>query len=269
MATYLDRIIASHRAHAAGDGRDLAALEAAARSVGPARGFEAALRAGDHLAVIAEVKRSSPSKGPLRADLDPASMAESYERGGAVALSVLTDSEFFDGSEADLRAARGAVGTPVLRKDFTVSKRDVLDARIMGADAVLLIVAGLSDGELTDFLALARSVGMDILVEVHDEAEASRAISAGATLVGVNQRDLHTFEVDTERAVRVAGSLGSGVCRVAESGIRGRDDVARLADAGFDAVLVGESVVRSADPSAAVARLAGVPRTAGAGGSAR
>ena len=269
MTTYLDRIIASHRAHAAGDTRDLADLEASARSAAPCRGFEAALRAGDSLAVIAEVKRASPSKGPLKADLDPATMAKAYEHGGAAALSVLTDIEFFEGSEADLRAARGAAGTPVLRKDFTVSTLDVLDARVMGADAVLLIVAALSDGELAEFLGLARSFGMDALVEVHDEAEASRAMEAGATLVGVNQRDLLTFEVDTGRAVRVAQSLGSDVCRVAESGISGRDDVARLAEAGFDAVLVGESLVCSPDPAVAVAQLAGVPRTAGAGGSAR
>ncbi|HVA76224.1 MAG TPA: indole-3-glycerol phosphate synthase TrpC [Acidimicrobiales bacterium] len=262
MATYLDRIIASHRATAADDTRDAVGLEAAARSAGAARGFESALRAGDRLAVIAEVKRASPSKGPLNPGLDPAAIARAYERGGATALSVLTDTDFFEGSEGDLRSARDATLLPVLRKDFTVSAHDVLDARVMGADAILLIVAALSDTELAEFLGLARSLGMDALVEVHDEAEASRALSAGATLVGVNQRDLFTFEVDTGRASRVGASLPREICRVAESGIRGRDDVARLADAGFDAVLVGESLVRSADPAAAVADLAGVARTA-------
>lgn len=269
MATYLDRIIASHRARAEEDARDRAALEAAARSTGPARGFEAALRGRDHIAVIAEIKRASPSKGPLKPDLDPATMARAYERGGAVAVSVLTDVDFFRGSDSDLSAASAAVQVPVLRKDFTVSANDVLDTRVMGADAVLLIVAALSDGELEEFLALARSIGMDALVEVHDETEAERAVTAGATLIGVNQRDLFSFEVDTGRAVRVATSLPPQVCRIAESGIRDRRDVEHLAGAGFDAVLVGESLVRGPDPQAAVAELAGVPRTAGAGGPTR
>ena len=218
------------------------------------------MRSGTRIAVIAEVKRSSPSKGPLNPDLDPAELATAYEVGGASAISVLTDNAFFGGSESDLRAARGATSLPVLRKDFTVCARDVLDARIMGADAVLLIVAALSDQELTELLGLAGSVGLDALVEVHDEQEAARALSAGATTVGVNQRDLFTFEVDTGRAARVAGSLPSGVCRVAESGIRDRSDVSLLADAGFDAVLVGETFVRSTQPAAAVADLAGVDR---------
>lgn len=262
MATYLDRILESHRERAAGDSRDVAALESAARSAPAARGFEAALRSGAGIAVIAEVKRSSPSKGPLNPDLDPAALAGAYEDGGASAVSVLTDTEFFGGSENDLRWARAATHLPVLRKDFTVCARDVLDARIMGADAVLLIVAALSDQELSELLGLARSVGLDALVEVHDEDEASRAIRAGATTVGVNQRDLFSFEVDTGRAARVAGSLPGDVCRVAESGIRDRSDVSLLADAGFDAVLVGETFVRSADPAAAVADMAGVGRAA-------
>ena len=261
MSTYLDRIIESHRERAAADSRDLAALKASAASAPPARGFEAALRAGTRIAVIAEVKRSSPSKGRLNPDLDPAALAAAYEAGGASAISVLTDNGYFGGSESDLRAARDATSLPVLRKDFTVCTRDVLDARAMGADAVLLIVAALSDQELAEFLGLATSVGLDALVEIHDEEEASRALGAGATMVGVNQRDLFTFEVDTGRAARVAGSLPSGVCRVAESGIRDRSDVAVLAGAGFDAVLVGETFVRSAEPAAAVADLAGVDRT--------
>lgn len=262
MATYLDRIIESHRASAAGDSRDIAALEAAARSAPPVRGFEAALRAGTRIAVIAEVKRASPNKGPLNPDLDPAVLAGAYESGGASALSVLTDTQFFDGSSSDLRSARESTRLPVLRKDFTVCARDVLDARIMGADAVLLIVAALSDPELRELLGLAGAVGMDALVEVHDEVEASRALHAGATLVGVNQRDLFSFEVDTGRAARVAASLPAEVCRVAESGIRDRGDVSLLADAGFDAVLVGETLVTSADPDAAVRGLARVERSA-------
>jgi indole-3-glycerol phosphate synthase len=257
MATYLDRILAAHRAAAASDGRRLDDLVAAARACPPARGFTAALvaGAGDGLAVIAEVKRRSPSKGDLAADLDPAAVARAYVAGGASCLSVLTDSEFFGGSPADLAAARAAVDAPVLRKDFTVCAADVCDARTMGADAVLLIAAALDDAELGDLHRLATEVGLDVLVEVHDEPELERALAAGATLVGVNQRDLVTFEVDHERAVRVGRAMPEGVVRVAESGVRGPADAAALAAAGFHAVLVGESVVTAGDPAAAVAAL--------------
>jgi indole-3-glycerol phosphate synthase len=210
------------------------------------------------IAVIAEVKRRSPSKGALAADLDPAILADAYQTGGATCCSVLTDAEFFGGSPSDLMAARAATTVPVLRKDFTVSALDVCDARCMGADAVLLIAAALSPTELSEFLGVAAAVGIDALVEVHDEAEAERALDAGATLIGVNQRDLVTFEVDEARAVRVAKALTGDVVTVAESGIRGADDVARLADAGFSAVLVGESLVTAPDPAAAVAALARV-----------
>ena len=252
MATYLDRILAAHRAAAAADRRDLDALAAEAARRPPARGFQAALAAGDSVAVIAEVKRRSPSKGDLAPGLVPARLAAAYAAGGAAALSVLTDREFFGGSPEDLAEARAAVDVPVLRKDFTVSPADVLDARVMGADAVLLIAAALDAGELAELAGLARQVGLDALVEVHDEAEAEAALAAGATLIGVNQRDLYSFEVDTDRARRVAASLPAGVTSVAESGIRHGDDVRRLADAGFSAVLVGETLVRSADPAAAV-----------------
>ena len=256
MATYLDRILAAHRAAAAADRRDADLLLAQAMSQPAVRGFEAALRASEKVAVISEIKRRSPSKGDLAPGLVPAELARSYERGGAAALSVLTDSDFFGGSESDLVQARAAVGLPVLRKDFTVAAADVLDARIMGADAVLLIAAALSAAELSELLVLARRTGLDALVEVHDEPEATLAVEAGATMIGVNQRDLFTFEVDTDRARRVAASLPDSVTRVAESGIRDGDDVRRLADAGFAAVLVGETLVRSADPESAVADLA-------------
>ncbi len=185
-------------------------------------------------------------------------MAKAYGAGGATCLSVLTDAEFFGGSADDLAEARAAVELPVLRKDFTVGVADVCDARLMGADAVLLIVAALARGELGDLLATARSLGLDALVEVHDEAEAEVALGVGAEMIGINQRDLVTFEVDTERAVRVAGSLPGHIVRVAESGVRHRDDVTRLADAGFDAVLVGEALVSAADPGAALAALVAV-----------
>lgn len=260
MATYLDRIVAAHRAAAAADRRPLERLLDDARSQPPARGFVAALREVEGLGVIAELKRRSPSKGDLLADLDPADVAAAYVRGGATAVSVLTDCEFFGGSPADLQAARSAVDVPVLRKDFTVSAADVCDARTMGADCVLLIAAALDDAELADLHSLAGEVGFDALVEVHDEAEVERALAVGAGVVGVNQRDLVTFEVDAGRAVRVGRALPGSVVRVAESGIRGPDDGRALAAAGFDAVLVGESLVTSGDPAAAVVALrAAVP----------
>jgi indole-3-glycerol phosphate synthase len=253
--TYLDRILAAHRAAADDDDRSIEELLEQARAVGPARGFAAALRSAGGLGVIAEVKRRSPSKGDLYPDLSPATLAADYAAGGATCLSVLTDAEFFGGSPADLAAARGAVALPVLRKDFTVCAADVCDARIMGADAVLLIVAALDDAELMELHGLALDVGLDALVEVHDEAELARALSVGATLVGVNQRDLVTFTVDTDRAVRVGHAIPDGVVRVAESGVDGPESAARLAAAGYDAVLVGESLVTSGDPTAAVRAL--------------
>ena len=233
-------------------------MHEAARAAPPARGLRASLEAvasdGD-VAVIAEVKRRSPSKGDLAVDLDAASTAEAYEDGGAAALSVLTDVDFFGARPADLADARAACAIPVLRKDFTVDSRDVLDARIMGADAVLLIAAALDDHELVDFLALARDLEFDALVEVHDEAELVRAVEAGADLIGVNQRDLVTFAVDTARAVRLAPLMPDGVVRVAESGIVGPADARVLAEAGYHAVLVGESLVTADDPRRAVAAL--------------
>jgi len=257
MATYLDRILAWHRRRCSEDRRDLAQLVEAARACAPARGFANALRAAGGVAVIAELKRRSPSKGPLAPGLDPALVAKAYAAGGASCLSVLTDSEFFGGSPEDLQAARAAVELPVLRKDFTVSPKDLCDARLMGADAVLLIAAALGQEEMAELLQLAGELGLDALVEVHDEAEASRALAVGARLVGVNQRDLFTFEVDTGRALRVAEALPANIVKVAESGVRSSDDVARLAAAGFHAVLVGEALVTSPDPAHAVASLLG------------
>src|SRR3954469_2705635 len=254
--TYLDAILVAHREQAAADTRRPAAVLDAARACAPARGFAAALRDGS--AVIAEVKRRSPSKGPIGPDLDPVVLASAYERGGAACLSVLTDGKFFGGSAADLAAARDAVAVPVLRKDFTVSLFDVCDARLMGADALLLIVAALDDAELRDFHALAVELGIDALVEVHDEPELERALAVDAQVIGVNQRDLVTFAVDTERAVRLAPLMPPPVVRVAESGIGGPDDAAPLFVAGYEAVLVGESLVRSADPAVAVAALRAV-----------
>ncbi|HVM08050.1 MAG TPA: indole-3-glycerol phosphate synthase TrpC [Acidimicrobiales bacterium] len=255
MPTYLDAILAAHRERAANDPRSRRDIEAAAGDRGSdLRDFEGALRAPG-VSVIAEVKRRSPSKGDLFAGLDPAVVAKEYSAGGAAALSVLTDAPHFGGSADDLATARAACELPVLRKDFTVCEADVYDARAMGADAVLLIVAALDDAELRDFHHLAADLGLAVLVEAHDEAEVERALAAGARIVGVNQRDLVTFQVDTDRAVRVAGAIPTGVVRVAESGITGPADARRLADAGYDAVLVGEHLVTSGDPAAAVREL--------------
>lgn len=253
--TYLDNILDHHRARAVGDVRPLGALIDEALSCAPPRGFASAISATPHLAVIAEIKRRSPSKGDLNAGLDPAVMAQNYQIGGASCLSVLTDVPHFGGSVADLQAARNACTLPVIRKDFTVDARDVCDARIMGADCVLLIAAALSAAELTEFLALARRVDIDALVEVHDEVELAVALDAGATLVGVNQRDLVTFQVDQERAVRMGSLIPSHLVKVAESGVRGREDALALRAAGYDAVLVGEHLVTSQDPSRALTDL--------------
>ncbi len=263
MPSYLSEIIAAHRRAASEDRRELDALVADALASPTPASFTGAIRrsaaVAGGLAVIAEVKRRSPSKGPIAEDLDPADIGSEYVRGGAACLSVLTDAEFFGGCPADLAAARRAAGVPVLRKDFTVAPADVCDARCMGADAVLLIVAALEDAELKELLLLADHLALDALVEVHDMDELDRALSLGARLVGVNQRDLFTFEVDEERAIALAPRIPPDVMAVAESGVRGADDARRLAAAGYDAVLVGEAAVRAPDRAAAVHALCGHP----------
>ena len=259
--TYLADILAAHRAHAAADDRDLDDLVARAEGAPPTRAFLGALAgtSGGPLSVVAEVKRRSPSRGDLDPGLDAAAVAADYAAGGSSCLSVLTDQEFFGGSGTDLAAARAACDLPVLRKDFTVSEADICDARLMGADAVLLIVAALSHEELVRFLSLAHELLLDALVEVHDEPELERALDAGAELVGVNQRDLTTFGVEPDRAERRAACIPPEVVAVAESGIRDAEDARRVADAGYQAVLVGESLVRSGDRRASVRALAGHP----------
>ncbi|MEJ7765884.1 MAG: indole-3-glycerol phosphate synthase TrpC [Acidimicrobiales bacterium] len=261
MTTYLDSILEWHRERAKNDDRPVEALLERAREVPAARAFEAALRGAaggaGAVAVIAEIKRRSPSKGQLAPQLQAVDLARAYEAGGASCLSILTDGVHFGGSPLDLIEARAATSVPVLRKDFTVCECDVADARLMGADAVLLIVAALEQAQLVDLLALAGELGIDALVECHDEAEVERAVDAGATMIGVNQRDLTTFEVDTARAERLARLLPDSVVKVAESGVDGPEACRRLAAAGFSAVLVGEHLVRSADPAAAVRSLTG------------
>jgi indole-3-glycerol phosphate synthase len=254
---YLAKILDRHRTEAQSDSRRLSHLIDDAKAVAPTRGFIQRLRDDSlhQLAVIAEIKRRSPSKGVLREGIDASALARSYESGSASCLSVLTDDVSFGGSVDDLIQARVATAMPVLRKDFTVSELDVCDARIMGADCVLLIAAALSQPELVAFYQLAIEIGLDVLVETHDETEVERALLAGATMIGVNQRDLVTFQVDHERAVRMASVIPRGVVRVAESGVRDANDAQSLRDAGYDAVLVGESLVISNDPAGVIASL--------------
>ncbi len=260
MSTYLDRIIAAHREVAAADPRRPDELAELAERTPSPRPFAAALAGGAGLSIIAEIKRRSPSKGDLDPGLDPSELARDYCAGGAACLSVLTDGEFFGGSPADLRAARDATGLPILRKDFTVSAADVSDARLMGASAVLLIVAALSDEELSQLTEMAKGLSLAAVVEVHDEVELERALEVGAEIVGVNQRDLRSFEVDVARAAKLRLLIPPGVLAVAESGIATTDDARRLADAGYDAALVGESLLMAPDRAAAVAALAAAGR---------
>ncbi len=236
------------------------ALEAAAALAPEARDLRGALRRADGgLAVVAELKRRSPSKGDLAPDLDPARTAKAYEAGGAAALSVLTDGRWFGGDLEDLVAARAATSLPVLRKDFTVDALQIFEARAAGADAVLLIVAALPDDALlADLHALAVELGLAVLVEVKEAVELERALRAGARIVGVNSRDLRDFTENLGVAEGLATAIPDDVIRVAESAIRSVADARRVADVGYDAVLVGEHLVRHHDPTTAVAELAAV-----------
>jgi indole-3-glycerol phosphate synthase len=236
---------------------DGASLQAAASDLPPARSLASAL-VEPGLRIIAEVKRRSPSRGQLAASLDPADRAAAYARGGASAISVLTEPEFFSGSLEDLVAVRAAVEIPVLRKDFVLTEAQIWESRVAGADAVLLIVAALDDDQLARFIGTATDAGIDALVEVHTAIEAQRALAAGARLVGVNNRDLSTFSVDLATAESLADVVAEAAVRVAESGILAAGDAGRMAAAGYDAVLVGEALVRADDPAALVAELRAV-----------
>lgn len=260
MTSVLDGIVRSKRAEVGRLGPWASALRKQAEEAEPARDFAGALRGGDVVSVVAEVKRKSPSAGWIRRDLNAAGQASVYEHGGASAISVLTDEEHFGGSREDLEAARSAVAVPVLRKDFVIDPVQVHEARSMGADAVLLIVRILEGEQLGELVTAAGELGMAALVEAHDPAELNRALAAGATVIGINNRDLTTFETDLGVAESLAPRVPGGVVLVGESGIHDPGDVDRLGAAGVDAVLVGESLVRSADPVEAVARLTGRPR---------
>ena len=255
MAAFLDQIVSATRRRVAEakSGTDLRELDRRAEQHVP-RGFRRALasKSADGVAVIAELKKASPSKGLIRSSFHPAELARELETAGAAALSVLTDEEFFQGSLGNLREASAAGSIPCLRKDFIVDEFQIVEARANSADAVLLIVAALSDGELRTLTAAVRSQQLDVLCEVHDGDELRRALDAGCDLIGVNTRDLRTFRVSLETAFSLAGKFPAGVVRVAESGIHSADNVARLRTAGYDAFLVGESLMRAERPGDAL-----------------
>lgn len=233
-------------------------IKARAADAPPVRGFAAALAsrvAAGHPAVIAEIKRASPSKGVLREDFRPAEIAASYERGGAACLSVLTDRDFFQGSDAYLQEARAACALPVIRKDFIIDPYQVFEARAIGADCILLIVACLDQGILNDLSGLAQGLGMDVLMEVHDAAEMARALDVPGRLIGVNNRNLRTFEVSLETTLGLLGSVPKDRLLVAESGIVCPQDVALLRGRGVHAFLVGEAFMRAPDPGVELTRL--------------
>jgi indole-3-glycerol phosphate synthase len=267
-ATVLDGILASTRAELGRRSREvpLAQLQVRAED---ARGgpLEGGRRLGDALsapgiAVIAEFKRRSPSAGPLRENPDLRELVGAYERGGARAISVLTEGPHFEGSLEDLRAARTACDLPLLRKDFVVDRYQLYEALAAGADALLLIVAALGRPELTSLHGEARELGLDVLVEVHDRAELHRALELGADLIGINNRDLRDFTVDVRRTFNLLEEIPAGVAVVSESGIAGAEQLAELEARGVQAVLVGETLMRAGDPEAALRRLRGAPELA-------
>lgn len=259
--TILDRILTVKRDEvaAAKRARPFEDVDAAARAAGAVRPFAEALRrpAGAPVRVLAEIKRASPSAGAIRVDADPAEIAAEYEAGGAAAISVLTDRQFFEGDLSFLARCRERVALPLLRKDFIVDAYQIAEARAAGADAVLLIVAALDEVILHELLATAVSYGLDALVEVHDAREADIAIAVGATLIGVNHRDLRTFSIDMSLTKLIAPRVPAGTVLVGESGIRTTADLRALGDAGAHAVLVGEHLMRAPSPGDALRALRG------------
>lgn len=251
----LARIVERKRAEVAAKQASRHSLEQSARyQTGQRRNFAKALRAKPP-AIIAEIKKASPSKGLLAPDFNPAAQARHYFAGGAAALSVLTDRDFFQGSLSDLKTARAAAFLPVIRKDFTIDEIDIIEAAASGADAILLIAAILTPDELTRFREVAESYGLAALVEVHDGDELAKALDSGASIVGVNNRDLRTFNVSLETSERLAALMPEAVTKVAESGIHSNEDVRRLQAAGFHAFLVGEHLMKSPDPAGALRAL--------------
>ena len=250
----LARIVKNKRVELRETSQQRAELERTAADRRDVRNFRAALTASEP-AIIAEIKKASPSKGVLLEAFNPSAIARMYESGGAAALSVLTDFDFFKGTIDDLCVARDAVGLPVLRKDFTIDEVHVIEAAAHGADAILLIAALLDELTMRRFRELAAHYKMAALVEVHDEQELERALGSGAEIIGVNNRNLHTFEVTLETSLRLAGKIPSGVLKVSESGVHSSADVKTLQAAGFQAFLVGEHLMKSADPAASLSEL--------------
>ncbi len=254
-ANMLDQILATKREEVAIRKAAASYADLAARTPTPPRGFRAALDAKPGHALIAEVKKASPSKGLIRPDFDPPAHARAYETGGAACLSVLTDEQYFQGSDAYLIAARDAVSLPVLRKDFTVDPYQVVEARSLGADAILLIVAALDDVTLAELEAAAIEQGLDVLVEVHDEHELDRALKLRSRLIGVNNRDLRDFSVDTSRSWKLKALAPPDCTFVAESGLTTHADLEAIAEHGVRCFLVGEALMRHADVEAATRTL--------------
>jgi indole-3-glycerol phosphate synthase len=251
----LARIVEHKKAELEAARTPIAALERRAEAaVSDRRDFASGLRS-KWPAIIAEIKKASPSKGLLSADFRPVENAVEYEAGGAAALSVLTDSRFFQGGLADLQAARSAVGLPALRKDFTVSEYHVVEAAAHGADAILLIAAILSTRQMREYRELAARFGMASLVEVHDDAELDAALDSGAEILGVNNRNLHTFQVSLDTSLRLAERIPDGLLKVSESGIESRAQIAQLQAAGYHAFLIGEHLMRSGSPREALQEL--------------
>lgn len=265
---FLDRILATKRQEAEALRGRLALAEAEKRiaELPPCRGFEAALRQRRRpVGLIAEVKKASPSKGLIRPDFDPVQIARSYEAAGTDCISVLTDVEYFQGSNDYLTRVREAVGVPLLRKDFIIDERQIYEARLIGADCVLLIAAILTPGELASFHRLAKDLGMDALVEVHSREELEMVLEYGeATLIGVNNRNLRTFETDLRMTEQLIGLMPPGTVAVSESAIASPEDVDFVRRAGASAVLIGEHFMRQPDPGEAVNRLLGPAAKAGA-----
>ncbi len=265
---FLDRIVATKRKEVERlkETFSLAETERAIAQLPPCRGFAGALLPGRRqrpMGLIAEVKKASPSKGLIRADFEPVSLAKAYEAAGADCISVLTDTEYFQGANEYLSRVRAAVNVPILRKDFTIDYRQIYEARAIGADAVLLIAAILSTEQMREFIGVARDLGLDALVEVHDHEELERALELETTLIGINNRNLKTFVTDLKTTERLIGFIPKGVTVVSESGIAGADEIGYLLSVGAGAVLVGEHFMRQPDVGQAVHDLMG-PRKGGA-----
>jgi indole-3-glycerol phosphate synthase len=260
VSNILDRILVAKRLEIAQARTSEAELERKARAAPPPRDFRAALERGPGVQIIAEVKKASPSAGVMKADFDPAAVARLYEQHGAACVSVLTDGPFFHGSLADLAAVRAAVDLPILRKDFILDRIQLLEARAAGADAVLLIAEALDDEALSGLHRQAAELGLQALVELYDRDNLPRVLAAGSRLIGVNNRDLRTFETRLEHTLELAAKMPSDVCLVSESGVRTRADVERLQTAGVRAVLIGETLMRAPDVGAKLRELRGASR---------